>query len=77
MKGLSEKDEVAICPTVHVAGNFDGKPVKITLSHCAELSAAALEGNATVFIYAKPDTTSEGTNCHCFTLLRHFTCVLA
>lgn len=66
MKGLSEKDEQVICPTANVAGNFDGNPVKMTVSHCAELPPAALEGHGQIVVYSKPHTGSEGTDFELF-----------
>eukprot|EP00057_Strongylocentrotus_purpuratus_P018354 XP_011672828.1 PREDICTED: uncharacterized protein LOC105442433 [Strongylocentrotus purpuratus] len=60
MKGSSEEDEVAVCPTVKVNGNFDGRPVKLIISHCAELSPAALKRNVKMFVYTKLDIDSEG-----------------
>lgn len=66
MKGLSDKNEVVICPTAWVAGVPDVNPMKMTLSHCAEFSLAALEGNGKIVVYTKPVTDSDGTNFHCF-----------
>ncbi|XP_041466413.1 uncharacterized protein LOC121416947 [Lytechinus variegatus] len=59
MAGVSETDEVAICPTVNVGGSFEGVPVEMTLSHCAELSQAALEGKGKVVVYHKSEKGSD------------------
>nr|XP_054756888.1 uncharacterized protein LOC129262945 [Lytechinus pictus] len=61
MEGVSETDDVAICPTVNVGGNFEGSPVEMILSHCAELSQAALEGKGKVVVYHKSEKGSDHT----------------
>ena len=66
MKGLSEQNEVSICPTAEVTEIPKGFTVQLSLSHCAELTPAARRGEGKLVVYSKPDKASDGTNIHGF-----------